>query len=72
MEVVTNLSNAATKTIWGDNNAQASGKEPVSGKQGAGTATDPYDKGNEESKSRNSWRLTLSESILICRLTLYR
>jgi hypothetical protein len=40
--------NVLTKTIWGESSVRASEEEPVSGKQGGGTASDPYDKGNEE------------------------
>lgn len=34
--------------IWGDNNARAADEEPISGEQGRGTVSEPYDKGNEE------------------------
>lgn len=52
METITNLATTATtaasKLIYGDqtHNNETAGKEPISGEKGAGTATDPYDKGN--------------------------
>lgn len=56
METITNLAstatNAASKLIYGDNattitkNNETAGKEPISGEQGKGTATEPYDQGN--------------------------
>lgn len=61
METITNLaSNAAStasKLIYGDQtktdetvdqtkNNETAGKEPISGEQGAGTATQPFDQGN--------------------------
>lgn len=36
-----------TKAIWGENSTHSSGEEPVSGEQGPGTPSHPYDKGNE-------------------------
>lgn len=49
METITNVVNTvsttATKAIWGEQNETA-GNEPVSGVQGKGTATEPYDQGN--------------------------
>lgn len=45
--VVNTVSQTATKAIWGEQNETA-GNEPVSGVQGKGTATDPFDKGNSE------------------------
>lgn len=52
METITNLASNATsvasKLIYGDQtqNNETAGKEPISGETGAGTATEPYDKGN--------------------------
>ena len=61
METITNLaSNAAStasKLIYGDQtktdetvdqtkNNETAGKEPISGEQGMGTATHPFDQGN--------------------------
>jgi len=57
METITNLASTAattaSKLIYGDNTAattqnETAGKEPISGAQGKGTATEPFDKGNEE------------------------
>lgn len=45
METINNVVNSASKAIFGESNETA-GREPVSGKQGAGTATEPYDAGN--------------------------
>ncbi|KIW03582.1 uncharacterized protein PV09_05337 [Verruconis gallopava] len=67
MEVVTNVVNAATEAIWGKQSSTAetekrtaenetAGQEPLSGKIGAGTADEPYDKGNavaDETTLRN-------------------
>ncbi|KAL1592625.1 hypothetical protein SLS60_011041 [Paraconiothyrium brasiliense] len=47
--VVNSVSQTATKAIWGEQqNNETAGNEPVSGVQGKGTATEPYDKGNSE------------------------
>jgi hypothetical protein len=58
METITNLASTAattaSKLIYGDNTTatttqnETAGKEPISGEQGKGTATEPFDKGNEE------------------------
>ena len=45
MDTVSNLAGSAHKAVFGNNVA---GEEPVAGSQGAGTATEPFDKGNEE------------------------
>jgi hypothetical protein len=52
MDTINNIAGAASKAIWGEgaNTANTAGEEPVSGERGAGTADDPYDKGNSESK----------------------
>jgi hypothetical protein len=55
METVQNVVNAASKAIWGDQNAaeqttahnETGGQEPISGIKGAGNANEPFDKGNE-------------------------
>lgn len=54
METVNSVVNAASEAIWGKSDSATSsahnetgGQEPVSGAMGAGTATEPYDKGNE-------------------------
>lgn len=52
METISNIASTAAGTVsslvYGDTtkNNETAGKEPVSGKQGAGSATDPYDAGN--------------------------
>ncbi|TID18443.1 putative glycine-rich cell wall structural protein 1 protein [Venturia nashicola] len=50
METVNNAVNAASKMIWGDSAAETTKQtdEPVSGETGAGTLTEPYDKGNTD------------------------
>lgn len=51
METVNKYVNAASTVIWGDDNspqAQQHGEEPISGVQGRGRATDPYDAGNRD------------------------
>jgi hypothetical protein len=56
METVNKYVNAASTVIWGDNSPEAQkraaqhGEEPMSGVQGTGAATDPYDGGNREGK----------------------
>ena len=53
METVTKYVNAASTAIWGENdstNAQQHGEEPISGVQGQGRVTDPYDGGNRDGK----------------------
>jgi len=44
METINNVVSGATKVIWGE---QKSGEEPVNSQTGSGTATAPYDGGNE-------------------------
>ncbi|AEO68954.1 uncharacterized protein THITE_2090463 [Thermothielavioides terrestris NRRL 8126] len=47
METIHNLTNAASRAIWGDTSAQAQAhEEPVSGKMGNVAAGEPYDAGN--------------------------
>jgi hypothetical protein len=51
METISNAVSAvtetATKAIWGEQpNNETGGSEPVSGVQGKGTSTEPYDAGN--------------------------
>ncbi|KAK4861041.1 hypothetical protein LT330_003957 [Penicillium expansum] len=51
METVNKYVNAASTVIWGENSspqAQQHGEEPLSGVQGQGSATDPYDGGNRD------------------------
>jgi len=48
METINNVVSGATKVIWGEpNTAGTAGEEPVSGQTGAGTATKPFDQGNQ-------------------------
>ncbi|PQE09112.1 glycine-rich cell wall structural 1 protein [Rutstroemia sp. NJR-2017a BVV2] len=54
MEVVSNLTAAASKAIWGDStteNNETKGQEPLSGEKGNTEAGEPYDKGNVEPSS---------------------
>lgn len=54
--VVSTVSGTVTKAIYGEQPANASetaGNEPVSGEQGKGTATDPYDRGNSGTFLKN-------------------
>lgn len=52
METIGNFTtaatNAASKVIWGQGTDNT---EPIAGEQGAGTASEPFDKGNEETKT---------------------
>lgn len=58
METVNKYVSAASTALWGDNNspnaqqiAEQHGEEPISGVQGTGAPTDPYDAGNRQGKS---------------------
>lgn len=55
METIHKVASAASKAIWGED--QARGEEPVSGKMGNVAAGEPYDAGNMGSKYINlcSW-----------------
>lgn len=44
METINNLTAAATKAVWGDN--ETGNKEPVSGVKGDTARGEPYDAGN--------------------------
>jgi len=56
METVTNVVNSASAAIWGKSSTpttttaqnETAGEEPISGQKGAGTADEPFDKGNED------------------------
>jgi len=55
METVTNVVNSASAAIWGKSSTpntttqnETAGNEPISGEKGAGTADEPFDKGNED------------------------
>lgn len=63
METITNVVNTVSgtvsKAIYGEqpaNGNETAGNEPVSGVQGQGTATDPYDKGNSEDPTNPTTR----------------
>ncbi|KAF2103489.1 hypothetical protein NA57DRAFT_53008 [Rhizodiscina lignyota] len=45
--VASNAANTASKLIWGEGKTE-SGQEPVSGQQGPGSKTEPFDQGNKE------------------------
>jgi len=56
MDSVNKAMNTASHVIWGDNNdqsqrAEQSHEEPLSGVQGKGIISDPYDAGNRDGKS---------------------
>ncbi|KAL3423224.1 hypothetical protein PVAG01_04971 [Phlyctema vagabunda] len=51
METVTNITNAASKAIWGEPAKDTTNEEPVSGTKGNVTAGEPYDAGNLDSTS---------------------
>ncbi|KAI9740247.1 MAG: hypothetical protein M1834_004825 [Cirrosporium novae-zelandiae] len=57
METISNITSAASKAIWGDKPSE----EPVSGESGAGTASDPYDKGNAEEPNPTSSTTTTEQ-----------
>lgn len=71
--VTNTVTNTVSKTIWGDQTQnttqdnETGGAEPLSGHQGKGTATDPYDQGNtdkvdvQENPTSTSTGLTNSE-----------
>jgi len=55
MQSINNLAGAAQKAIFGSNvTAGEGGEEPVAGVQGAGTANDPFDKGNDTTATDNN------------------
>jgi hypothetical protein len=51
METVNSVVNSASKLIWGEGDATKQTTEPVSGQTGAGTVSEPYDKGNTDGTS---------------------
>lgn len=51
METVNSVVTGASKLIWGEGSTAPAGEEPVNGQKGAGTASEPFDKGNDESES---------------------
>lgn len=54
MDTVNRVVDAGYKAIWGESKESqqqtsiSHGEEPVAGKRGLGTATDPYDAGNRD------------------------
>ncbi|KAF2122939.1 hypothetical protein BDV96DRAFT_11820 [Lophiotrema nucula] len=65
MESITNAASSVattvSKTIWGEQNPQnptpgneTAGQEPISGLEGKGTATEPFDQGNAETATSSS------------------
>lgn len=64
MEAVNKIINTASNAIWGESNtntentADQEHNEPISGVQGRGDASDPYDAGNREGKSSSSFNST--------------
>lgn len=46
METAKGIVDAASKMVFGENQNQTGGEEPVSGQTGEGTANKPYDAGN--------------------------
>lgn len=50
-ETVNKIIDSGKKAIWGEQTPQvAHGEEPISGVQGQGSVTDPYDAGNRDGK----------------------
>ncbi|KAF2182054.1 hypothetical protein K469DRAFT_637513 [Zopfia rhizophila CBS 207.26] len=61
METISNAASTASKMIWGEQNPQTNetaGQEPISGHQGKGTATEPFDQGNAENPTSTSSNAT--------------
>lgn len=56
MDAVNRALDSASHAIWGETHPQHQqhGEEPLSGVQGRGTATDPYDAGNREDPTGNN------------------
>jgi hypothetical protein len=68
MDAINNLAGAASKAIFGNGvTGSEGGEEPVAGVQGAGTANEPFDKGNEtvsdNSTSRTSFSFNQADSL---------
>jgi hypothetical protein len=69
METVSNIAAAASKAIWGEQNTttaaaagnETAGNEPVSGLQGKGTATEPFDQGNAENPAEPAGKSNINE-----------
>jgi len=59
METVNAITNTASKMIWGESKAS---EEPVNGQTGAGTANEPFDKGNDVSGTTSTTDTTPSTS----------
>lgn len=52
METINKALDSASHAIWGETHPQH--QEPLSGVQGKGKVTDPYDAGNRDSKLHSS------------------
>lgn len=68
METVTNVVNSASAAIWGKSSTpntttqnETAGNEPISGEKGAGTADEPFDKGNEDAATASATDTTAEE-----------
>jgi hypothetical protein len=46
MEVINNITQSASKAIWGETNANTKAEEPMSGVRGDTSRGEPYDAGN--------------------------
>jgi hypothetical protein len=67
METLNSISQVASKVLWGEGNTST--EEPVAGQQGAGTATEPFDKGNEDTKTGGGKSCrSISVTLLHCRV----
>lgn len=58
MDTLNSVASAASRAIWGDQQAEQSGEEPVSGQTGNTEAGEPYDAGNNEGGELSSTLLT--------------
>lgn len=69
--VVNTVSGTVTKAIYGEQPAtgnETAGNEPVSGVQGKGTLTEPYDKGNSGTYLRAIYRYVYTPDVFPCML----
>lgn len=75
METVNKYVNAASTMIWGEDNspqAQQHGEEPISGVQGRGRATDPYDAGNRDGTYNSNICFIYKPQFLDCHNAIYK
>jgi len=63
METVNNVVTGASKLIWGEGSTTQAGEEPVNGQKGAGTASEPFDKGNDETTTTKTTNPAESGSV---------